>query len=353
MFLEIFGHLSLLKYITVRSFMALYTAFLMGLLLGPYMIRFLAQKQNGGQPIRLYGPDTHLSKKGTPTMGGILILISCIGSTLLWGDLHNVFVWLVLFVLVSYGLIGGIDDYLKVSQRNSKGLPGKIKFFLQCLFAVIATFIAIHYTPTGSEINFPFFKTWIFDLGIFYIIFAVFVVVGSSNAVNLTDGLDGLAIVPVMIASVCLGFVAYLTGHISFAKYLYIPSIPGTGELVILCAALTGSGLSFLWYNAPPARIFMGDIGSLSIGGALGMISVLTKHEFVFAIIGGIFVFETISVVIQVTYFKLTKGKRIFLMTPIHHHFEKKGWSEPTVVIRFWIISVLFAILGLATLKLR
>ena len=353
MFLEFFEHLAILKYITVRSFMAVYSSFLIGLLIGPYIISFLQKKQNGGQPIRTDGPDSHLIKKGTPTMGGLLILISCIGSTLLWSDLHNIFVWLVLFILVSYGFIGGIDDYLKISRRNTKGLPGRIKFLLQCIFALIATFIATEYTPTGNILNFPFFKTLIFDLGLFYIIFASFVVVGSSNAVNLTDGLDGLAIVPVMIASVCLGLIAYLTGHISFARYLYIPSIPGTGELVILCSALAGSGLGFLWYNAPPARIFMGDIGSLSIGGALGMISVLTKHEFVFAIIGGIFVLETISVVIQVSYFKITKGKRVFLMTPIHHHFEKKGWSEPTVVIRFWIISVIFAILGLATLKLR
>jgi phospho-N-acetylmuramoyl-pentapeptide-transferase len=351
MFYELLG-VSLFKYITVRCFCAIYTSFLIGLVLGPYMIAFLEKRQNGGQPIRSYGPD-HTGKQGTPTMGGVLILLSCTVSTLLWCDLHNIFVWIILFILVSYGTIGGIDDYLKVSKRNSRGISAKLKFTLQCIFSGIATFLALYFTETGSALNFPFFKTWIFDLGAFYIFFAMFVTVGSSNAVNLTDGLDGLAIVPVMIAAVCLGFIAYLTGHMSFAKYLYIPSIQGTGELAIFCASLAGSGLGFLWYNAPPARIFMGDVGSLSIGGALGMISVLTKHEFVFAIIGGIFVLETISVILQVSYFKLTKGKRIFLMTPVHHHFEKKGWSEPTVVIRFWIISVIFAILGLATLKLR
>lgn len=288
-------------------------------------------------------------------MGGLLILLSSILNILLWCDLHNAFVWIMVFILVSYGLIGAIDDYLKILKKNSNGLSAKSKFFLQCLFAFIGSALSIHYTgiENATILNFPFIKTWVINIGILYIPFSMFVIVGSSNAVNLTDGLDGLAIVPAMIAVACLGLIAYLTGHISFSKYLYIPSICGTGELTIVCASLIGASLSFLWHNTPPAQVFMGDVGSLSLGGALGMLSVLVKHEIVFAIIGGLFVIETLSVMIQVSYFRATKGKRIFLMTPIHHHFEKKGWSESTIVIRFWIASVMFAILGLATLKFR
>ena len=355
---HIFGEkllfLNIFKYITFRSFGAILTSFLIGLFLGPFVIRTLKKFQTDGQPIRIDGPENHLlTKKGTPTMGGVLIILSILGSALLWCDLHNPFIWIVLFILTAYGIIGGIDDYLKLLHKNSKGISGKTKLFFQILFASLVFYWAQKIHGYNSTLNIPFLKNWIFDLGAFYAIFGVFVIIGASNAVNLTDGLDGLAIVPVMITSACLGLIAYLTGHLFFAKYLYIPSIPGTGELTIICSAMVGAGLGFLWYNTPPAHVFMGDIGSLAIGGSLGTISVLTKHEFALAIIGGVFVLETVSVMIQVCYFKITKGKRIFLMTPIHHHFEKKGWSEATIVIRFWIISVVFALLGLATLKLR
>ncbi len=355
MFFELSSIVPFFKYISIRAFGAITLSFLLGMIFAPMIISFLKKYQKQGQPIRSDGPDGHLIKKGTPTMGGVLILLSSIFNIFLWCDLHNPFVWVMIFILLSYGFIGGIDDYLKILRKNSNGLLAKEKFFLQCLFAFIGSILAVHYTGMehATILNFPFIKTWAVNIGILYIPFSMFVIVGSSNAVNLTDGLDGLAIVPSIIAIACLGLIAYLTGHVSFSKYLYIPSIFGTGELTVVCASLIGAGLSFLWYNTPPAQIFMGDIGSLSLGGALGILSVLVKHEIVFAIIGGIFVIETLSVMIQVAYFRATKGKRIFLMTPIHHHFEKKGWSESTIVIRFWIASVMFAIIGLATLKFR
>lgn len=355
MLFELSSFISLFKYISIRAFGAVTCSFILGMIFAPTIIALLKKHQKQGQPIRADGPDGHMMKKGTPTMGGLLILLSSILNILLWCDLHNPFVWIMVFILVSYGLIGAIDDYLKILKKNSNGLSAKSKFFLQCLFAFIGSTLSIHYTgmENATILNFPFIKTWMINIEILYIPFSMFVIVGSSNAVNLTDGLDGLAIVPSMIAIACLGLIAYLTGHIAFSKYLYIPSICGTGELTIVCASLIGAGLSFLWHNTPPAQVFMGDVGSLSLGGALGILSVLVKHEIVFAIIGGVFVIETLSVMIQVAYFRATKGKRIFLMTPIHHHFEKKGWSESTIVIRFWIASVMFAILGLATLKFR
>ena len=353
-FVDDLNILNLLRYITFRTGGATLTSLILCFFIGPKLIRFLRFKQNEGQPIRDDGPETHFKKKGTPTMGGLMMIISVTISTLLWGDLSNSYIWIVLLITCSFGFIGFLDDYLKLSKKNVKGLPGKAKLALQLIFSLIATMLIIYYTaePVSTGLAFPFVKDFLLDFGSFYVVFGLFVIIGSSNAVNLTDGLDGLAVVPVIITAACLGLIAYLAGNTIFSDYLQLNHIPGSGEIAIFCGALIGAGLGFLWFNAPPAMVFMGDTGSLALGGALGTISVITKHEIVLAIIGGLFVLETVSVMVQVASFKLT-GKRIFRMAPLHHHFEQKGWSEPTIVIRFWIISVILALIGLATLKLR
>lgn len=355
----LWGHESvffnLFRYITFRTAGALLTALLISFLCGPLFITWLKKRQYH-QPIRDDGPASHLlTKQGTPTMGGSLILLALSISTLLWSNLMDPYVWIVLSLTLGFGCIGAIDDYLKLTKRNTKGLSGRRKLFFQILISAVATssVMAIGDPTLATSTSIPFFKNVLINLGWFYIPFGIFVIVGASNAVNLTDGLDGLAIGPVMIVAACFVLISYLVGNHVFANYLQIAFVPGTGELAIVCGALIGAGLGFLWYNAPPAMVIMGDTGSLAAGGALGMVAVITKHEFVFAIIGGLFVMEAISVILQVGYFKLTKGKRVFLMAPIHHHFEKKGWSEPTIVFRFWIISLVLALIGLATLKLR
>ena len=356
----LYGHenifFNLFRYLTFRTGGALLTALLISFLYGPRFIKWLKSKQGAGQPIREDGPESHLlTKKGTPTMGGGLILLALSISTLLWANLNDIYVWVVMWVTLGFGVIGAYDDYLKLTKRNTTGLSGKKKLVLQVLIAGLAAYVVnLQMIPDlASSLSIPFFKSLLLDLSWFYIPFAIFVVVGASNAVNLTDGLDGLAIGPVMIASACFALISYLVGNQVFANYLQVLYVPGVGELSIFCGALIGAGLGFLWYNAPPAMVFMGDTGSLSVGGALGIISVATKHEIVLSIVGGLFVVEAISVMLQVGYFKWTGGKRIFLMAPIHHHFEKKGWSEPTVVFRFWIIAVILALIGLSTLKLR
>ncbi len=352
---EAFQLFNLFRYLTFRSGGAVFTALILSFIIGPRIIRWLKAKQREGQPIREDGPQSHReSKKGTPTMGGMMILIAVGVSTLLWADLSNPYVWVVLFVTLSFGSVGFVDDYLKLTKRNSKGLPGRKKLLVQGLMALAASILAVMVAPPAlsHHVAVPFFKDILINLSIFYYAFAVLVMVGASNAVNLTDGLDGLAIVPAIIACGCFALIAYLVGNAKFADYLQLHYVPGCGELAIFCASMIGAGLGFLWFNAPPARVFMGDTGSLAIGGALGAIAVVTKHEFVLAIIGGLFVIEAVSVMIQVVYFKRT-GKRVFLMAPIHHHFEKKGWKEPTIVIRFWIIACIFALVGLSTLKLR
>ncbi len=348
------GVFNLFRYITFRTGGAIMTALIISFVIGPRLITWLKSKQGAGQPIRDDGPETHFKKRGTPTMGGLMILIAVAVSAVLWVDLTNGYLWIVLLVFLGYGLIGFGDDYLKLTKRNTRGLPGRFKLACQIGIAVAAAWLAVLVTaePLSSGVAIPFFKDILINLGWFIIPFAVFVIVGASNAVNLTDGLDGLAIVPVMIAASCFGLIAYLTGNVIFATYLQINHVPGAGELAVLCGALLGAGLGFLWFNAPPAMVFMGDTGSLSIGGALGAIAVVTKHEIVLAIIGGLFVVETVSVIVQVTSFRLT-GKRVFRMAPLHHHFEKLGWAEPTIVIRFWIIAVILALIGLSTLKLR
>lgn len=347
---------NLFRYITFRTAGALLTALLISFLCGPALIRWLKKKQRQGQPIRDDGPESHLkTKQGTPTMGGSLILLALTLSVLLWANLANRYVWIVLLITLGFGVVGALDDYLKLTKRNTKGLSGKKKLCLQIIMSALAVY-GVMYLGTSelaTSTSIPFFKNVWINLGWLYIPFGIFVVVGASNAVNLTDGLDGLAIGPVMIVAACFMLIAYLVGNHIFANYLQIPFVPGTGELAIFCGALLGAGLGFLWYNAPPALVFMGDTGSLAVGGALGIMAVITKHELVLAIVGGLFVMEAISVILQVGYFKLSGGKRIFLMAPIHHHFEKKGWSEPTIVFRFWIISIVLALIGLATLKLR
>ena len=346
---------NLFRYLTFRSGGAIFTALIISFIIGPRIIDWLKSKQEHGQPIREDGPESHLlTKKGTPTMGGVMILISVAISTLLWADLSNRYVWVVLGVTGGFGLIGFIDDYKKLTKRSHHGLSGKGKLALQFLISLLAA-LAINHIATpeqATHLALPFFKTLLLDLGIFYFIFVMLVMVGSSNAVNLTDGLDGLAIVPIMIAAGCFGLISYLVGRVDYSEYLQIHHIAGSGEITIFCAALIGSGMGFLWFNAPPAKVFMGDTGSLDFGGALGAIAVITKHEIVLGIIGGLFVMEAVSVILQVASFKLT-GKRIFKMAPIHHHYEKLGWSEPTIVIRFWIIAFILALIGLSTLKLR
>lgn len=347
--------LNVFRYITFRTGGATVTALLISFLFGPRLIALLKAKQRRGQPIREDGPQTHvIQKQGTPTMGGFLILVGLVPSVLLWSDLKNPYVWIVLFVTLGFGAVGFADDYLKVSKISPKGVPGRVKLFFEFIIALVAMWalVLVASEPLQTALTVPFFKTLLIELGGFFFLFGALVIVGSSNAVNLTDGLDGLAIVPVMIAAASLGLIVYLVGNAVFADYLQIHFVPGTGELAVFCGALIGAGLGFLWYNAPPAMVFMGDTGSLALGGALGAIAVAAKHELVLAIIGGLFVLEAVSVIMQVASFKLT-GKRVFRMAPLHHHFEQKGWAEPTVVVRFWIISVVLAMAGLATLKLR
>ncbi len=345
---------NLFRYITFRAGGAFMTALVFGFLFGRPLINVLRKRQGKGQPIRDDGPEAHLSKAGTPTMGGLLIVGALITSSLLWARWDNPFVWLVLFVTLCFALIGFADDYAKVSKQNTAGVPGKVRLGLGILIALIAALWAAAYHPEGlqNQLALPVFKDTLINLGLFYVPFSICVIVGAANAVNLTDGLDGLAIMPVMIAGGTLGVIAYAVGRVDFTEYLDVHYVPGTGEILIFAAALFGAGLGFLWYNAPPAAVFMGDTGSLALGGALGAIAVATKHELVLAIVGGLFVVEALSVIIQVLYFKRT-GKRVFLMAPIHHHYEKKGWAEPTIVIRFWIISLILAMIGLATLKVR
>lgn len=343
------------RYITFRAGAATMTALLLVFMFGPALIKALRIKQGRGQPIRDDGPVSHIiGKQGTPTMGGLMILMGVSVATLLWANLSNIYVWAVLAVTLCYGAIGFYDDYLKVTTRSSKGFPGRIRITLEALVAAVAVYVMANLgsQPLSSILTFPFFKNLIFDLGPVFVLFGAFVIVGAGNAVNLTDGLDGLAIVPVMIAAATFGMIAYLTGNKVFSDYLQIHFVPGAGELAVICGALVGAGLGFLWFNAPPATIFMGDTGSLALGGSLGAIAVAIKHEIVLGIVGGLFVLETISVIVQVLSFKLT-GKRVFRMAPLHHHFEQKGWKEETIVIRFWIIAIVLAMIGLATLKLR
>lgn len=358
---EDFAIFNLLNYITFRTGGALMTALVIAIFGGAPFIRWLKKKQREGQPIRDDGPERHvIEKAGTPTMGGFLILVGIIVGTLLWGDLTNQYLWVVLFVTIGFGAIGFIDDYRKVTQRSTAGLSGWIKLALQFSIGGVAVWWMTSLlgeapdVPDGfaTSVALPFFKDVLIPLGPFFLLFGMFVIAGSSNAVNLTDGLDGLAIVPVMIAAASFGFIAYIVGNAIFADYLQLNFTPGTGELAVFCGALLGASLGFLWYNAPPAMVFMGDTGSLSLGGALGTIAIAVKHEIVLAIIGGLFVLEMVSVMVQVTSFKLF-GKRVFKMAPIHHHFEKMGWQEPTIVVRFWIIAVILALIGLSTLKLR
>jgi phospho-N-acetylmuramoyl-pentapeptide-transferase len=347
--------LNVFRYITFRSGGAFFTALLFGFLFGRPLIELLRVRQGRGQPIRSDGPEGHLiTKAGTPTMGGLLILSAIVVSTLLWARWSNGYVWLVLFVTLGFGLIGFADDYAKVRKQTHAGVPGRVRLLAGFLIALLAAAWAmwLHPGPLTGQLAFPVFKTYLMDLGWFFLPFAMLVIVGAANAVNLTDGLDGLAIMPVMIAAGSLGIIAYVVGRVDFTDYLDVHYVPDTGEILIFVAALIGGGLGFLWYNAPPAAVFMGDTGSLALGGALGAIAVATKHEIVLAIIGGLFVVEALSVIIQVAYYKRTK-KRVFLMAPIHHHFEKLGWAEPQIVIRFWIVSVILATIGLATLKLR
>ncbi|MDX2113338.1 MAG: phospho-N-acetylmuramoyl-pentapeptide-transferase [Alphaproteobacteria bacterium] len=350
-----FALFNLFQYLTFRSGAAVMTALLLSFYFGPKIIRWLKSKQAEGQPIREDGPQSHLlTKKGTPTMGGTMILLAVSLSTLLWADLTNAYVWIVLLVTIGFGAVGFADDYLKLTKRNSKGLSSRKKLLWQFVVATLAVVAINAVAPSAlaGQIAVPFFKHILIDVGVFYLVFAAVVMVGASNAVNLTDGLDGLAIVPIMIVAGCFALITYLVGNAIFANYLQLHFVPGSGELAVFCAALVGASLGFLWFNAPPAQVFMGDTGSLAFGGSLGVISVITKHEFVLAIIGGLFVIEALSVMIQVASFKMT-GKRVFKMAPIHHHFEKMGWAEPTIVIRFWIIACIFAMIGLSTLKLR
>lgn len=340
-------------YLTLRAILSTLSALCIALFVGPTMIRKLSSHK-AGQPVRDDGPKTHFSKAGTPTMGGSLILLAIGITTLLWGDLDNRYVWVVLLVMLGFGGIGFWDDYRKLTLKNSKGLPARWKYFWQSLFALGAV-LFLYFSanlPVETQLTIPFFKNLIVPLGVFYIFFSYFVIVGSSNAVNLTDGLDGLAILPTVLVGGALGIFAYLAGNAHFANYLAIPYVPGAGAIVVFCGALVGAGLGFLWFNTYPAQVFMGDVGSLGLGAALGAIAVVVRQELVFFVMGGVFVMETVSVILQVASFKLT-GKRIFRMAPLHHHFELKGWPEPRVIVRFWIVTVVLVLSGLATLKLR
>lgn len=341
------------QYLTLRAILGTITALALALFIGPAMIRRLSLYKVG-QVVRTDGPQSHLSKAGTPTMGGALILVAITLSTLLWSDLSNRYVWLILIVTLGYGAIGWRDDYLKMVLKNSKGLSARHKYLFQSILGLGAAFY-LYYTastPIETTLIIPFFKDILLQLGPFFIILTYFVIVGSSNAVNLTDGLDGLAIMPVVMVAGALGIFCYASGNIHYATYLSIPSVPGAGEIVVFCGAIVGAGLGFLWFNTYPAQVFMGDVGALSLGAALGLIAVIVRQELVLLVMGGIFVLETVSVILQVASFKLT-GKRIFRMAPIHHHFELKGWPEPRVIVRFWIITFVLVLCGLATLKLR
>jgi len=341
------------QYLTLRGILAAGTALAISLLVGPTMIRRLNQYQIG-QAVRTDGPETHLGKSGTPTMGGALILVAIAISTLLWADLTNPYVWIALLVTAAFGAVGWVDDYRKVVERDSRGLPARWKYLWQSLAglaAAIYLYTAFD-TPVTTQLYVPFLKDVVLELGPLFLVLTYFVIVGSSNAVNLTDGLDGLAILPTVLVGTALGLIAYLTGHVDFADYLHIPYVAGSGELSVFCGAIAGAGLGFLWFNTYPAQVFMGDVGALALGAALGVVAVVTRHEIVFFIMGGIFVLETVSVILQVASFKLT-GKRLFRMAPIHHHYELKGWPEPRVIVRFWIITVMLVLFGLATLKLR
>ena len=340
-------------YLSLRAILGVMTALIFSLMFGPAMIRRLQQYQIG-QAIRDDGPQSHLSKAGTPTMGGALILTAIAFATLLWGDLENKYVVLTLVVTMAYGAIGWVDDYRKVVRKNSDGLPARWKYFWQSVLALAAGGYLYATSTIAADTQFiiPFFKDVVIELGIFYIVLTYFVIVGSSNAVNLTDGLDGLAIMPTVMVGAALGILAYLAGHFNYAEYLHILFVPGAGELVVFCGAIVGAGIGFLWFNTYPAQVFMGDVGSLALGAALGMVAVIVRQEVVFFIMGGIFVAETVSVILQVASFKLT-GKRIFRMAPLHHHFELKGWPEPRVIVRFWIVTIILVLIGLATLKIR
>jgi phospho-N-acetylmuramoyl-pentapeptide-transferase len=352
--------LNLLRYLTFRGGMAVATSQLVVVAMGSRFIRWMKAKQGKGQPIRAEGIERHIVEKaGTPTMGGLMFLAGITVATLLWADLGNVYVWACLLVTLIFGALGFSDDYAKVTKQTTAGVSGRLRLVVEAAIAMLAVYLMIRFgqpSPENAHLStslaFPIFKRALVDLSWFYLAFGAFIIVGASNAVNFTDGLDGLATVPVMIAAATFGLIAYLVGNYVFANYLELHFVPGVGEVSVFCAAIVGSGLGFLWYNAPPARIFMGDCGSLALGGAIGAVAVATKHEIVLGIVGGLFVIETVSVIIQVLWFKRT-GRRVFLMAPIHHHFERLGWSEPTVVIRFWIVAIMLAMLGLATLKLR
>ena len=353
-YVDIFSFLNVFKYLTVRTGLAMFTSMLVVFVIGTPFINFFSARQIIN-PIREDGPDEHIIKKiGAPTMGGVLILVGLFSSILLWGNLSSPYIWVLIFIVTSFGLLGAYDDYKKIKFSNSSGVSFKFKIIIQIIIAVLGILILTHFTdhPDLKNLYFPFFKNLLINLGWFFIPFSVFIIVGSSNAVNLTDGLDGLATVPVILVAGCFAFISYVTGNIVFSEYLQIPYIEGVGEVTVFLGSVIGACLGFLWFNAPPAKIFMGDTGSLALGGSLGAVGIITKHEIVLAITGGLFVLEATSVIVQVLSYKLT-GKRVFKMAPIHHHFEKKGWAESTIVVRFWIISIILAMIGLATLKLR
>ncbi len=350
---ESVGFLSVFQYLTLRGILGVLTALMIALWVGPHMIRKLSHYQIG-QSVRDDGPKSHLSKAGTPTMGGALIIVAIGISTLLWGDLSNRYVWITLFVTLSFGAIGWVDDYRKVVEKNSKGLPARSKYFWQSLCGLVAS-LALYFSatlPQETSLIVPVFKDVIIEMGPMFIVLSYFVIVGTSNAVNLTDGLDGLAIMPTVLVAGALGIFAYTSGNSVFAQYLHIPYLPGAGELIVFCGAVLGAGLGFLWFNTYPAQVFMGDVGALALGAGLGVVAVIVRQEIVLFIMGGVFVMETVSVILQVASFKLT-GRRIFRMAPLHHHFELKGWPEPRVIVRFWIITVVLVLIGLATLKVR
>ncbi len=351
---EYFVLFNVFKYITFRTAYAILTSLLISLFVGGYLVKTL-EKMQLSQRSKGYEPERHRQKEGTPTMGGIMIIMSALISTILWADMTNIYVWTVLFVFIVTGAVGFVDDYIKTVKKNPEGMKPRVKFILQLLIAFVGVTIVLmaDSSDVSTKLAFPFFKELVLDLSFFYIIFAMFVVVGTSNAVNLTDGLDGLATMPSVIAFGTFILFSYVTGHVQFAEYLQILYVPGAGELAVFCGAMLGAGLGFLWYNTFPASVFMGDVGSLSIGAALGMVAVITKHEIVLAIVGGVFVIETISVIMQVGFFKMTNGRRLFRMAPIHHHFELKGWEEPKIIVRFWILAFMLAIIAISTLKLR
>ncbi len=352
---SLFSFLNIFSYITFRVGASVLTALFFSLIFGNFIISKLSYIQPSGQPIRDDGPASHiLEKKGTPTMGGLLIILSVLVSTILWADLNNNFIWISILTILIFGFIGFLDDFKKIKTNSSVGISSMFRIIFQIIFSLLITHLIINNLNLNisNSMTFPFFKNLIIDFGIFYFFISIFIIIGSANAVNLTDGLDGLAIVPVMIVAMSFSFIAYISGNIVFSNYLLIQYIPGTGELAVFCGSLIGSALGFLWFNAPPAKVFMGDTGSLALGSSLGAIAIMCKHEILLAIIGGLFVLETFSVIIQVSIFKIT-GKRVFLMAPLHHHFEKKGWAESTIVIRFWIITIVLALIGLATLRIR